>query len=399
MQSLRIIVVMIEPPLPFGNAAARWYYVLLKGLVERGHRVTAFATCSKPAEIEEAKQLFSAPAYDLRCYTHPRRTGLGAKWETLRRPYSYMFSPRFRSDLEAELARGFDVLHLEQLWSGWMGLAHTDRAVINVHYLPGIDLADTGTSVATRLALRAERMLLRRFPRFSALSPRLAEAVRRANSSAEVSVTPLGMDTSLYPFQLSGARRPPTVSLIGSFDWLPTLNAGIRTLTRLWPGIRALCPEAKLQFVGRQASLIRTRVPEKFLDEVSIVENVPDILPYFRATDVLLYPAEQASGMKVKVMEAFALGVPVVTTGVGVEGLPAVDGVHAGIAEDDAGLIGRTVELLRDAGLCRRHSMAARQLVESICGSAHNLDLLEQIYRQVVSHNLRQGSGIAASAF
>ena len=50
--------------------------------------------------------------------------------------------------------------------------------------------------------------------------------------------------------------------------------------------------------------------------------------------------------MKVKIQEAMAFGVPVVTTGEGVEGLSAVDGVHAGICEDDAGLIERTVALL-----------------------------------------------------
>src|SRR5258707_15898978 len=144
MPRLRIIVVMIEPPLPFGNAAARWYYVLLKGLAERGYRVTAFATCSKPQEIEEAKQLFPAPAYDLRCYPHPHRSGPGAKWETLRRPYSYMFSPQFQNDLETELACGFDGLHLEQLWSGWMGRYHAHRALVNVLNLLSIDLCVGG---------------------------------------------------------------------------------------------------------------------------------------------------------------------------------------------------------------------------------------------------------------
>ena len=46
------------------------------------------------------------------------------RWRTIRRPYSYMFGPELRRDLAAELARGFDVLHLEQLWSGWLGLGH-----------------------------------------------------------------------------------------------------------------------------------------------------------------------------------------------------------------------------------------------------------------------------------
>ena len=62
MTPRRIVMAMIEPPLPFGSAAARWYYVLLKGLVERGHRVTAFAACSKPEEIEKTAMLLTAQA-------------------------------------------------------------------------------------------------------------------------------------------------------------------------------------------------------------------------------------------------------------------------------------------------------------------------------------------------
>ncbi len=121
MTPRRIVMAMIEPPLPFGSAAARWHYVLLKGLVERGHRVTAFATCSKPEEIERTAALFPPDRYDLRCFTFPARSGIKAKVETLRRPYSYMFSAEMRDSLERELDQGFDVLHLEHLWCGWLG--------------------------------------------------------------------------------------------------------------------------------------------------------------------------------------------------------------------------------------------------------------------------------------
>src|SRR5438105_3560684 len=96
----RVLLVLTEPPLPFGGAMGRWFYALLRGLVERGHRVTAFVVCSVPAEIEETKRLFPGPDYDLRCYTHPARSGLLTKWETFLRPYSYVFGPQIRADLE-----------------------------------------------------------------------------------------------------------------------------------------------------------------------------------------------------------------------------------------------------------------------------------------------------------
>ncbi|HWZ46209.1 MAG TPA: glycosyltransferase family 4 protein [Candidatus Saccharimonadales bacterium] len=393
MQSRRIVIAMVEPPLPFGNAAARWFYVLVKGLVERGHYVTAFATCSKTSDIEEAKRVFPSPAYDLRCYAHPVRAGLAAKWETLRRPYSYMFSPELRRDLQAELSKDFDILHLEQLWSGWLGLGHTQRALVSVLNLHGIDMASGGpirARVARRLALQGERVLLRRFSRIRTLTPFLTECVHKISPSATIHTVPLGMDTSLYEF-VPPARRPhpPVVSLIGSFDWRPTWAAGMRLVTRLWPAIQEACPDARLQLAGRKALSLRRDLLEHQLNGVTIIENVPEILPYFRNTDVLLYPAQWASGMKVKVLEAFAWGTPVVTTSTGVEGLPARDGVHAGIAEDDLGLIERTISLLRNSATREHQCAAARELVENYCSPGCTLDALEAVYAEMLFTNPR----------
>lgn len=68
MKRLRIALLMVEPPLPFGNAASRWFYVLLKQLVERGHAVTAFAACSKRPEIQGTRDLFPEPQCAIHLY-------------------------------------------------------------------------------------------------------------------------------------------------------------------------------------------------------------------------------------------------------------------------------------------------------------------------------------------
>jgi glycosyltransferase involved in cell wall biosynthesis len=384
---LRIVVVMIEPPVPFGNAASRWFYVLLRELVARGHRVTAFAACSKPKEIDEARALFPAPAYDLRLYPLPDRRGLPAKLETLRRPYSYMFSDELKRDLEAELARGFDVLHLEQLSSGWVGLRHAGRAMLNVHFLYSIDLADADLGRIgwwrRQMMLRAERMLLRVYPRVSALTERLAVGVRLANPRAEVRVTPFGIDPDLYPY-ISDDRRTadPVVSVIGNMTWYPSRSAAVRLLTRLWPEVKKRVPSASAQVVGWGArKALREFVG---MPDVTIVENVPDIRPYFERTGVLLYAPVRGSGMKVKVLEALGFGVPVVTTSEGVEGIPAEDGVHAGVCEDDAGLIDRAVELLLDPARQNRQRAAGRALLESHCGPKPTVDAVERLYASIL---------------
>jgi glycosyltransferase involved in cell wall biosynthesis len=192
------------------------------------------------------------------------------------------------------------------------------------------------------------------------------------------------MDLGLYPrrrIDYAAPGRRPTVSLIGSFNWEPTQSAARRLLTRLWPEIARRVPSARLQIVGREAE--RTLREFAGTEGVSIFENVPDIMPYFYDADVMLYAPTRGSGMKVKVLEAFALGVPVVTNEDGAEGLPVLDGVHADVTDDDAELIDRTVALLQDPGLRARRAAAARTLVEQHCAPGRVLDILDTVYQSI----------------
>ncbi len=403
---LDVVLVLPDPPLPFGNAAARWFYVLVKGLVARGYRTTTYAVCRQEAELTACRDEFPAEEFDLRLYAETLTPGLNSKWNALRKPYSYPFSAPLIRDLEARLCDGWDVLHLEQVWSGWVGWRHAGRAILNVHYLFDIDLAGVAPlSLKKRLlhaaSVRAERRILRHYPHISTLTERLSEHVRALAPRATVRTVPLGLDLSRYSFTESfescdessnscGDNRnslEPVVALIGSFNWHPSFVAGTRLLTDLWPEIRKRVPNARLQLVGRHAEEAFGSYSSS--SGISIHGDVPDIVPYFRGADVMVYAPEDASGMKIKVLEAFALGLPVVTTPAGVEGIAALDGVHAGIAEDNRGLIDRTVNILtnNEERLAMRRR-ARRLLVEHLSPDTC-LDKLEESYRLLLEHGKR----------
>ena len=387
MKSLRIVLVFLEAPVPFGHVTGRWSSVLLAELVRRGHRVTAFAACSQRAEIDAARMLFPAPQYDLRLYPFPVRRGLRAKLDSFRKPFSYPFSDELKADLNSTLADGYDVLHLEELASGWVAPRETNRCLLNVLFLYAIDLeaiAPVGWRgrLERYLMRKAERRLLNRFRLIRTLSDRLAYRVRQIAPRTNVMVAPFGIDPNLYEYIADECRTTtPIVSVIGNMNWYPSHSAAVRLLTRLWPGIKARVPTARVQIVGWGA---RTALNEYLqLPDVEILENVPDIRPYFQRTGVLLYAPGRGSGMKVKILEAFAFGIPVVTTSEGVEGIPALDGIHAGIAETDADLIARTVELLGDSDRQNRYRSAARRLLEDHCGPGPSVDAIERIYGQM----------------
>lgn len=380
--SRSIVLVLPNPPLPFGNAAARWFWVAVRGLVARGHRVTTLAICRTDAERREVRERFPEDRYDIRLFGEPPpRRGPGSRWQTARRPFSYMFGADLRTALTARLAEGFDILHLEQLWTGWIGERWARRALLHVHYLPSIDGGPEPRGWRDRLravaAARAERRLLRHYPHVSALTPELGNAIHGLVPARRPAIVPLALDHTAYPFDPAAVPPPPVVTLIGSFDWHPTRAAAERLGSRLWPAIRARVPGARLQLVGRSADTMCTG--PAFAD-AEVVADVDDIVPWFARARVMVYAPPRASGMKVKVMEAFALGLPVVTTPDGVEGLPAKDGREAGIATDDAGLVERAVGILTQDDTWAGTRTSAHTLVRTHCDPDRCLDRLEEAY-------------------
>lgn len=384
----RIIMVMPEPPLPFGNAAARWYFVLLRGLVQRQAKVTALAGYGGRIDTRQLQRFFPRDSYDLRLFPHELRRGLKGRMATLKQPYSYMFDAQMRKALLTELESGFDVLHLEQLWSGWLGQGYEERCLLNVHHLQAIDFA--GQPIKSLrdvwdrwLIEHTERRLLSRYRHIRSCSPRLTEEIGQANPNAKVKVIPVGMAVELYPYCADVDRpKDQVITLIGQMGWYPSYSAAVRLITRLWPKIKRAAPQAKLRIIGWGAR--QALADYLHTADLEVLENVPDTMPYFAQTSVFVYAPSRGSGMKIKILEAMALGIPVVTTMEGVEGLPALDGVHCGLCEDDEGLAERTISLLHDPAIQNEMRRNARTLVEQHCSAEATVQAIWSAYEDIL---------------
>ncbi len=392
MRPKKIVLTLIEPPLPMGNAAARWFYVLIKELAGRGHELDVFATCSKLSEIEATRDLLNGTEIDLQLFPFPTRRRLISKFNSVRRPFSYMFSDEFQLALNKRLESEFDVLHMEQLLSGWLAKSYRNKSLINVHFLNAIDQETMQVNgIRNRfvqlISFQVEKRLLRSYKYINGLTPRISSRIAEINSSAIITSHPIGIDLQLYPF-IPDHRRGDNqvIGLIGNMNWYPSFSAARRLCRDLWPEIIKNLPAARLQIVGWGArSQLREFVG---MPNVDIIEDVSDIQPYFESTSVLLYAPSSGSGMKIKVMEAFCYGVPVVTTSEGVEGLPAKDGIHAGICDDDEGLIARVVSMLRDSDKQNTIRRSARELMASYCSPKSTVDAFEGVYDLIVANNL-----------
>jgi glycosyltransferase involved in cell wall biosynthesis len=291
--------------------------------------------------------------------------GWSGRLERFERPRGHLSRGTF-GDRVRELAASADVLHLEETQTAWCSAVATVPASVHVHHLVRSDRGWpapwTGAFRQMAEVVLAERAAARRHRWLVASSPVVAAALRRRAPHAEVVVAPLTLDPSLYPpAPLDG---PPVAGIIGTAGWPPTGAAMRRLLTHVWPLVRRTVPDARLRLAGRGAASLVGGSPPPGVELAGEVASATDFL---RGLSALVYPLERGSGMKVKVLESIACGLPVVTTPSGAEGID-VEGVV--VRTDDAAIAAAATELLGDqaarqaAGAASRAAFLARYAPE-----------------------------------
>jgi O-antigen biosynthesis protein len=169
-----------------------------------------------------------------------------------------------------------------------------------------------------------------------------------------------GIDTSRYPCRFEG-RSPGTMLFLGSFRHLPNREALNWFVRDVLPRILAQMPEARLVVVGSDPPP-RHALPNQG-HAVELRGFVEDVREPLAECAVFVCPILSGSGMRVKLLEAFAAGVPVVSTYIGAEGLAEVDGEYCALADDPQGFADRAVSLLRDREAASAMAARARDVV------------------------------------
>ena len=151
-----------------------------------------------------------------------------------------------------------------------------------------------------------------------------------------------------------------TILQNGGYIADPNGDAVTFFLQDVWPAVKRDVPAARFTVVGRGGSALERRWAAT--PGVTFTGWVPDIEPWIRQSRLMVVPIRSGSGMRVKIIDAFARGLPVVATSIGVEGIAAIPGTHLEVADDAEGFARATVGLLQDAARARACADAARAL-------------------------------------
>lgn len=349
---MKVLVVLTQPPLPDGGAPGKCAIGLIRGLMAQGVNIKALAARQQWSVPGEVPAELPVDVIDLPPRSLP---GFRRQMARVRRPLGELARADFAAHVR-HAALDADVIHLEQTETAWCDQGLTIPSAVHVHYLLRWDRSlgkpwTHGFRYGMESDL-AERAAIKRHHYLIASSPLIAQEMKRRSPAAEVTLAPLSLDPTYYP---AAALDEQAAGIIGTAAWPATASAMRRLVADIWPRVHQRNPDARLLIAGRGTHAIEDLEGAK----VEFLGEVPSASAFIRQLSLLIYPATRGSGMKVKVLEALASGVPVVTTPIGAEGIVANEGVI--VHERDQDLADAATRILGSERERKERGEAARR--------------------------------------
>lgn len=188
----------------------------------------------------------------------------------------------------------------------------------------------TALKMEIKRLVRAEIAFAQRYDHVVFVSDIETEELNRKLSTPKCSTITLGVDYDFYSEDIPCSRQENRVAFVGNFGYTPNVDSLKLITTQVLPSLE---DSIKLIAVGKAPADI---VGQYESNRVSFTGAVDDLRPYIKACNVFLAPIAYGSGIKTKILEAMAMGIPVVTNSIGAEGITAVNGVDFFVTDDFA---------------------------------------------------------------
>ena len=239
---------------------------------------------------------------------------------------------------------------------------------------------------------RYERDTCHRFSATMTVSETDKKCLEEKFGADNVYAIPTGVDTDYFTPSKQDTTDNNLV-FVGSLDWLPNEDAILFFIRNVFSEVKSRVPGVTFTVVGRNPSAFLLK-ELKVRSDVIVTGRVEDVRPYIASSALFVLPLRVGGGTRIKVYEAMAMGKVVVSTTIGVEGLPVRHGEHVVINDDPAELANAIVWLLNDATARKTIECNARRYVTGHCAWIKIGQMFAETCRSVVDRSITQGCGV-----
>ena len=371
----------------------------------RRHRITYIARCSGgPDELKQAAAFLREHDIEPVLVDHPVPRKKGPAFyarlaANILSPFPYSVashdSPQLRRAIQDhEERRPVDVWQFE--WTPFLNMLRRPgraRRVLIAHNVDSLiwqRYYETERGLLKRWYIhgqwrkfeRYERRTFAEADRVVTVSDDDAALARERFGVERVDVVDNGVDTAYFG-SVEGPRTPERVLFLGSLDWRPNQDAVRALLDEIFPTVRAQAPAARLSIVGRKPpEWLRRRVAAS--DFAELHADVADVRPHLGESGVMAVPLRIGGGSRLKILEALASGLPVVSTRVGAEGLRLENGRDLTVVEGVADMAAALVDCICSPERARRTAEQGRRLVLEQYDWDVLADKLEAVWESVI---------------
>jgi len=247
-----------------------------------------------------------------------------------------------------------------------------------------------------RLMSEFEGRATREFDAHVVVSERDAERLRALNPDARIFVIENGVDTSYYSDAqietVAAARRDAPgkrrIVFVGSMDYHANIEGTVNFAREVWPRLRARQPDLVFTIVGRNPAREVRELAQT--PGVEVTGTVDDVRPFYRKAVLSVVPLNVGGGSRLKILEAMAAGVPVVSTTLGAEGLDIRHGENILVADTNEQLIEAIVSVVENEEQRRQLVAGGRALVFSRYDWSTLGASLFEVYRKLLAMKVKQ---------
>lgn len=198
----------------------------------------------------------------------------------------------------------------------------------------------------------------------------------------KIDVVANGVDTKWFAQKSRSLNERPTILSVGTFKWLPNIEAVDFLVEKIWPLIKQKVANAQLLIVGN-APTNKVIAYGQNDPQITVAGRIEDIREAFQSAHVLLAPVFSGKGTRYKILEAMASGTPVVASKIAVEGLNIKDGQDVLTSNDAQTLADLTVQVLNDKNLWQTLSANGKKFVSQHYDWELISQELDKIYQEI----------------